>query len=113
MHISIETHDTSLAEQLYENLYLTQGNVIELPGNGNLVFDGTMTSKGLISELPSIFEFTLSFAGGAASSLIANWLYEKLKGRKVTTVSFDRKEVQISKDGFERRISESIKLEQK
>ena len=55
-------------------------------------------------------ELVLSFATGVSSGIIANWLYEKLKGH-VSKITIERTEIRLEKGEIERVIHETIKKE--
>lgn len=56
--------------------------------------------------VPELLEFSLTFSAGVASSIVANWLYEHLKGKTASTVTIDRVEVQLEQGAITKVIEE-------
>ncbi len=108
MNLVIETSDHSILERMLETKDFCVGYEIKIPGNATLIYDGRVSRKGIVAGLPEILEFTITFAAGTASSLVASWLYNKLKDRRVRIIEFNRKKVEVSKEGIEKTIEESL-----
>ena len=80
------------------------GRKVELPATA--IFMPVQRSEG--KEGGYIFQ--LSFGINLAPGLLADWLYEKIKGR-ATKLLIDRTEVPIDKSEIERVITERIEKE--
>ena len=83
-----------------------------MPGNAaELCYVRKSPKFGIGPGLSEVIEFALTFGSGAISSLIANWLYEKLKNNDIKVIRFERKEIELSKDGIQKAIEESYTIE--
>lgn len=106
--VQVHTRDRELASDLFGS-DLKAGAVVEVPGGAVCLYDGAITKRGAWPGAPEIIQFTITFATGAASSLLASWLYDKLKGR-VTELRIKRKSVEISPEGIRRAVEETIEV---
>jgi hypothetical protein len=82
------------------------GRKIELPATA--IFMPVQRSEGKEGG----YVFQLSFGINLAPGLLADWLYEKIKGR-ATKLLIDRTEVPIDKSEIERVITAKIEQESK
>jgi hypothetical protein len=110
MKIEIETNDKEFVLGLMETKEIEVGTEVEIPGNATLTFSGKALREAMFPGMPEVLEFIISFSSGAAASIIANWLNNKFKD-KADVVRFDRKVVEVNKDGIQRIIEETIKVE--
>lgn len=108
MIIEIDTADKQLAFELFGNPEsLGPGASIELPVGGTLQLREWRFGKALGAG--ETLELVLSFGVGVSSSLVANWLWGKLKGR-ATTLRINRVEVNMQEGEIQRVVSESIEV---
>jgi hypothetical protein len=106
MQLEIDTKDRKLGFDLVGTLNsLRPGTKVEIPGSAILTFDGLIGRKAF--GFPITLEFIVSFTSAVSAGIVANWLYEKIKGR-ASTLRIDRTEVQINKGEIERVIIEKI-----
>jgi hypothetical protein len=84
---------------------LVRGATIEAPGNAMLTYDGLIGKKAV--GFPLTLEFILTVTTGVSTGLVANWLYDKIKGR-ASTLRINRTEVRMSKGEIGRIIIEQI-----
>jgi hypothetical protein len=110
MKIEIETNDCSIAENLLETTKIVTDSEILIPGNAKLRYLGKISKKGILPGINNILEFTITFASGVISSLVASWLYSKLKDCNIKTIRFERKQIAISKEGIQKVIEEFIQI---
>jgi hypothetical protein len=111
MLIEIETTDNSVIETLLETSEYGIGSKIITPGNAELRYAGKLSKRGILPGANEVVEFTLTFASGVISSLVANWLYSKLKSKNVKIVRFERRQIELNKKSIQKLIEESIKIE--
>jgi hypothetical protein len=106
MQLEIDTEDRKLGFDLVgTSNSLSPGTKVEIPGSAILTFDGLIGRKAF--GFPVTLEFILTFSSGVSAGIVANWLYEKIKGRALK-LRIDRTEVQINKGEIERIIFEKI-----
>src|SRR5215471_14216708 len=70
---------------------------VALPGGAVLTLESMIERKALDS--PTLMTFGLTIPTGVATGVVANWLYDKFKGR-ARVVRIDRTEVTLDKGGF-------------
>jgi hypothetical protein len=93
LNFEIQTSGPLLAfELLGRPKSIEIGKPVPVPGLGTLCLEEMREQRSV--DLPTVLKFGITFATGAVSSLAANWLYEKLKGR-ARSLRIDRVEIQI------------------
>ncbi len=106
LQIEIDTEDRKLGFDLMGTPdSLSAGSEVKVPGNALLAFEGIIGRKAF--GFPGTLEFIMTFTTGVSAGVVANWLYEKLKGR-TSRIRIDRTEVQLNKGEIERIIVERI-----
>ena len=110
MEISIYTHDNRLAFDLLGKSQAHAGDLIELGQGVSLSYKGTSIRKAL--GFPEIIMLSASIPTGVVAGILANWLWEKLKDRKVTKIEIDRTTVELDKGEIKRVIEERITKKQ-
>lgn len=105
MQIEIETEDRRLGFDLMGTSKLNAGMKVDIPGDAILSFDSIMGRKAF--GFPETLEFIMTFTTGVSASLVASWLYDKIKGR-ASRIIINRKEIQMNKGEIERIIIETI-----
>jgi|SRR6185312_3089144 len=111
MLIEVDSSDRRLAFDLFGNpTSLGPGAATDLPFGGTLRLQEWRFRKAFGAS--ETLELLLSFGTGVSSSLVANWLWEKFKG-KVTNLRINRTEVHFEQGEIQRVISEQIEIEQK
>lgn len=106
IQIEVETHDSKLLYDLMgDQKRIEIGKKPELPDDIILFYEGSKFKKAF--NFPDVLNFTLTFGAGATSSLLANWLYEKLKGR-ATKLRMDHEEMEINESKIERIVERVI-----
>jgi hypothetical protein len=104
MEIWIYTHDRSLAFDLLGKSQACTGDIIELDQEASLTYKGTYMRKA--SGFPEVVMLIASIPTSIAAGIIANWLWEKLKGRSVTQIEIDRTIVEFEEGEIKRVIHE-------
>jgi hypothetical protein len=97
--IEIETQDKFLANELLGTNQTQHGMQIELPSGAVLQYNKTAFRKA--AGLPEVVSLTLRFGEDVATSLVAAWLYDKLKDR-ASKLKMAEKSVEIEKKAIER-----------
>ena len=82
------------------------GSKTAIPGNAELVMERMLMRKAF--GFPETLELLLSFGSGVVSSLVATWLYEKLKNRPNTTVRIEEQEIELDEGQIKRVITRLI-----
>lgn len=109
MEIKILTYDGQLVFDLLGKPSASFGDRFEIGDHVSLIYNGSIKRRAI--GLPEIVNFTLVFGSGVAANLIAAWLYDKLKGRKVETVIIERTEVEIDEGQIRKVMEELVKFE--
>jgi hypothetical protein len=106
IRLTIDTDDRRLAFDLMGNPNrIGSGTVAAIPGEATLTLRTMLVRKGL--GLPETLDLLLTFGGGVASGVVANWLYGKLKGRNVR-LRIEEHEVEIDEGEIKRVITRII-----
>ena len=104
--LEIDTHDSGLGFALFgANATIGAGTSVELPGDAKLTCQSLYIRKAL--GAPETLTLVVSFGSGVAAGLVADWLYEKLRGR-ATSLRIDRVEIQIEAGEIRRLLVEKI-----
>ncbi|MGH9971710.1 MAG: hypothetical protein ACREBG_28485 [Pyrinomonadaceae bacterium] len=98
MQVEIETLDRQLAFDIIESDRLKAGTTRNLPGGATLTFEKTYTGKTFGAE---VVVLGLDFGVGVVSGVVANWLFQKLKGR-ATKLRIDRTEIEVEEAAIKR-----------
>lgn len=106
MEIWIHTHDRSLAFDLLDKSQARTGDVIQLDQGVSLAYEGTYVRKAL--GFPEIVMLSASIPTGIAAGILANWLWEKLRGRNITQIEIDRTTVEFEEGEIKRVIYEKV-----
>ena len=102
IRISVDTDDRRLAFDLFGNpKQIGAGSKTSVPGNAELVMKSMLMRKAF--GLSETLELVLSFSSGVASSLVASWLYEKLRNRPNTTLRIEEQQIELE-EGQIRRV---------
>jgi hypothetical protein len=108
--IAIASKDRGLTGALLDNpKTLSAGQTkIQLPdGDAALVWEGEEMAKSGI-DLPRVAEFSLEFGAAVASGLVANWLWNKIKGKQITSITIDRTSVEFEEGEIKKAVREKI-----
>ena len=109
IRIEVDTHDRQLGWDLFDSpRSLGEGTTAELPNGLKLNCESLLVRKAAVS--PETLTFIVTFASGVGSGLVANWLYDKLKGR-TDKLRIERTEVEVEQGQIRRVISEKIERE--
>jgi hypothetical protein len=110
IQLEIETYDNLLSYDLLETPSPSPNYQLTLPGGAALSLLDLQIRKG--ADFPEIIKMVISFAANAADeiavSLVASWLYDKLRGGKAKTLRINRREVHIEKGQITKIIVEEI-----
>ena len=109
MGIKILTYDGQLVFDLLDKPSASVGDRIEIADQVRLVYNGSIKQKAI--GLPEIVNFTLTYGSNVAAGVIAAWLYNKLKGRKVEKLIIERTEVEIDEGQIRKVIEEQVEFE--
>ncbi len=107
MQIRIHTHDRSLASNLLGKSEICAGDVIDVGQGVLLTYNGTYARKAL--DFPEVIMLSVSIPAATAARILANWLWEKLRGRSITQIEIDRTTVEFNEGEIKRVIQEKIR----
>ncbi len=82
INIEIETNDRTLVYDIFETNSLSTDQKKSVPGGAVIINKGMLLEKAYFA--PEAIELIVSLGVGFISSMFANWLWNKLKGRVVT-----------------------------
>ncbi len=109
MNIEIHTHDRDLVSDFLGSSSASAKDEIQIADQVRLRYEGSHIRKAI--GLPEIARFALTFGSGVAAGVAANWLYGKLKGRRVEKLIIERTEVDVNQGEIERVIEERLTVE--
>ena len=111
--IKIDTHDRGLSYHLLGSTTCQQGDEIIVSDEVTVTYQGTIVRKAI--DFPETIELMVSilppFSSGVAAGVLANWIYGKLKGKKIARLRVSRKEVEFDKGQIKRIIEETIEAD--
>ncbi|MBM4305127.1 MAG: hypothetical protein FJ123_00170 [Deltaproteobacteria bacterium] len=106
IRLTIDTDDRRLAFDLMGNPnQIGSGTTVSIPGICDIKLESLFVRKA--AGAPETLELILNFALGVAGGVLANWIYSKLKGRRVT-LRIEEQEVEINEDKIKKVISRII-----
>ncbi len=108
MNIEIHTNDNFLVFDLFGKSSIHQDDEIQITEQVRLKYNGSSIRKAV--GFQEIANFVLTFGSGVASGVVANWLYDKLKEKKVEKLVIERTEVEIEQGEIKRVIEEKLRL---
>ena len=82
----------------------------DIPPGISLIMPKIIITKGFGTE--TAVTIIISVATGIPSSLIAAWLYDKLKHSRSRQISINRKEIHLSEREITKIIEETIKIKE-
>lgn len=103
--IEIQTHDRQLVSEIIGQQQAVSKETVNIPGNANIKAKGIAARKAF--GLSETLELVLTCGSSVVSSIVANWLWQKLKGR-ATSLRIDRVEVELNKGDIEKVLIEKI-----
>lgn len=108
MELEIYTHDKDLLSNVLGKSSPSRNDSVVINGNFKLTYKGT--TFRLSAGLPEIINLTLTFGGGVVAGIVANWLYDKFKGRTVKIV-INKREINLDKEQIKNVVEETIRIE--
>jgi hypothetical protein len=107
MKVEIETHDPQLLASLTEAEEPLVGFEADIPGNASLRYSGKVQRTGIVPGMGEVLSFTLTFGSGVMASMVATWLYEKLK-QKAETLRIGKTKIAVHDTDLLKRIEQCI-----
>jgi len=108
LQIEIHTFDNRLVSDFLNKSSISKGDEAIISDQAKIRYEGSYGRKAI--GFPEIVYFTLTFLSGVSASVIANWLYEKLKGKKIDKIIIDKTEVILDKEEITKVIKEKIEI---
>jgi hypothetical protein len=108
LHIQLMLADDALVRDLFAGSGAKSGASIQVPGGAVLTFHGANNIETRdVAGMSFVLELGLSLGTSVVGSLVASWLYDKLKcARRGARLMIDRTEIRIEKGEIERVIVE-------
>lgn len=106
--IELDTYDGRLAFHIfgYPKSIKPGSTIVILEADASLRIEGMPMAKA--EGIPEVLQLALSFGSSVVASVIANWLYEKLKKNDETVLRIEECQVDINKGEIERIITRVI-----
>ena len=109
VELEIDTNDSKLAFALFSPAQsLSPGSTTETPGNGSLMVREMSFRKGF--GVHETLVLVLTTGRDVVVSVLASWLYDRLKGR-ARSLRVDGRDVEISDEAVRIAIAEAIDKE--
>ena len=111
LNLRIVTSDKELIRELLKDKVCPQSNKLELISDCEIIpLQKYEPSYGMI-DTPEILEFSVNILSSIAIGLIANWLYDLMKRKKVQAVEVNGKEIEKDdKDHLKKIITIEINI---
>lgn len=111
LQLDIETHDPRLGFDIAATgNTLKAGTVVEIPGGASIEYQGSLARKSV--GIPEVLHFLVDAAKTVDLSLLAAWLYDKVKEKEVERIVLNRRVItEITKDGIRQVLEEEFKSE--
>lgn len=108
IEIEIRTPDRKVLSDVMGQSSPSAGTVTQIQADTTLTYKTEFLAES--SDAANIFYFVLTYASGVSSSIVANWLWSKLKGKSGRVV-IDRSEVEFEEGQIKRILNEKIDKE--
>jgi hypothetical protein len=105
MRVSIDTEDRRLGFDLMGEGSVGAGSKVSIPGNATVTLKEWRVRKGF--GIPETLELVVATSAAVEAGLIANWLYDKLKGRDVK-LRIEELEVEVNQGEITRVVKRVI-----
>jgi len=109
INIEINTYERRLVFDLIGKSSVTKNDEIQISDQIKLRYAGSYIRKGL--DFPEIIYIVVSFSSGVAVSVFANWLYDKLKGKRIEKFMIEKTEIELDQGEIKRIIEEKLRIE--
>jgi hypothetical protein len=103
MDIEIHTYDKDLVFDLPS---ASVHDEIQVPDQIELIYEESYIQKAVDSL--AIDYYVLTFGSCVAAGVVANWLYDRLKGKKIEKLVIERTEVEIDQGAIKKVIEEKF-----
>jgi len=105
--VNILTDESRLSSEVMQSASLSAGETkIAGPGGVVLTWEGEDFAKA--AGIPHLIHFAVETGSGVASGLIAAWLWDRLKGKSIRSVTIDRTVVDFDEGKIKRVLQEHI-----
>src|SRR4051794_36308254 len=106
--LRIATHDRNLGFDFVQSKTLNNGARFPAPG-ATLEYRGTLVRKAI--GIPEILEFVMHLAEDIDVALLAGWLYDKVKGKDVQSITINERVIsKISADAIRQALDEAMRV---
>lgn len=106
MEIEIHTHDNKIVFDLLGKSRISVDDEVEIEGGFRIKYSGGFIRKSF--GFPSIENFVVTFSSGVTAGLVANWLFNKLKDKRVEKLLIERIEVKVDEGEIKSVLTEKI-----
>jgi len=109
MKLSVETDYGTVFDLLGKPGMLHSGQQLPAPDGIELTCEGVLERRA--ADASVFLDFGVQIASGVTATFAAKWLWEKI-GSKSRKVSIERKEIELSPNGFVRIVEEKLEVEE-
>lgn len=106
INIEIHTYEGRLVFDLLRKSSVTQNDEFQISERIKLIRKGSFTGQ----VFPEIIYFAVSFSSGVAAGVFANWIYDKLKGKRMEKFMIEKTEIELDKGEIKRIIEEKLRI---
>lgn len=96
MDVSIQTNDSQMTAALMGRPDPAVSERFEIADHFALTYRGAPRARSMSPFAAQLLEFSLDISGQVAIGVFCNWLWEKLKDRRVDELLIDGTEVDLS-----------------
>jgi len=86
---------------------ISAGKSQQISENTEIIYDGTFIRKG-VGGPPDVADFILQFGTGVGSGLVAQWLYERLKDKNVSSLQIGGDEVEVDEESIQSKLQDYL-----
>lgn len=108
LQIEIHTHDRKIVSDFLEKSSVSTGDEAIISDQARIKYEGSYIRKAI--GFPEIVYFILTFSLGVSASVIANWIYDKIKGKEIEKIIIEKTEVDLNREEITRIIKEKIEI---
>ena len=109
INIEIHTHERRLVSDLLGKSSITINDEIQISDQIKLRYAGSYIRKAL--DFPEIIYIVVSFSSGVAAGVFANWIYDKIKGKRIEKFMIEKTEIELDQGEIKKVIEEKLSIE--
>lgn len=92
VYVKLQFKDGNLLKEMFDQTNVKKGEQIEISETCKVIVNKYSNYRS--AELNQILELIFSWAGGVGTGIAANWLFEKIKGKKIK-LTIDHQDIEV------------------